>query len=300
MADPNLTVVYTDPLGEGSGIGSPRVPGTGSLHDLGAVGARLAAGPEASARTPRHPALLRRTVGFRTRKHYLDRWLAWEPGPLAALDLSAHPARQTHAVDIEPVLLRAARGEGCPLWKEESRTFQATHLPADDLLADAASWEPGWYVLTGVATDKYLGLYGQEVGTMGQVHLFLLDATVGGRADRSPEDWTLWHASTMRGLVFEDRLGRLLGNTRTIYRGFVPYRVTDPGPAVGPTPVLTRRSWSGATEFARHRLPGRLCSTCGSALRAGPSATRSPAGRHPRTSSGPRTTRRSPGTPRAG
>ena len=42
----------------------------------------------------------------------------------------------------------------------------------------------------------------------------------------------------MRGLVFEDRLGRLLGNTRTIYRGFVPYRVTDPGPAVGPTPVL--------------------------------------------------------------
>ena len=237
----NLTVVYTDPLGEGSGIDpDPRVPGT-EVDCMTWVQwvLALATGPEASA--PQRLDALRYyggQVGFRTRKHYLDRWLAWEPGPLAALDLSAHPARQTHAVDIEPVLLRAARGERCPLWKEESRTFQATHLPADDLLADAASWEPGWYVLTGVATDKYLGLYGQEVGTMGQVHLFLLDATVGGRADRSPEDWTLWHASTMRGLVFEDRLGRLLGNTRTIYRGFVPYRVKDLGPAVGPTPVL--------------------------------------------------------------
>jgi len=247
----DLTVVYTDPLGEGSGTDpDPRVPGA-EVDCMTWVQwvLALATGPEVSA--PERLDALRYyggQVGFRTRKHYLDRWLAWEPGPLAAVDLSTHPARQTHRVELEPVLLRAARGERCRLWREDARTFEAVYLPADDLLADAASWEPGWYVLTGVATDKYLGMYGQEVGPMGQVHLFLLDATAAGRDGRAPADWTLWHASTLRGVVFEDRLGRLLGNTRTIYRGFVPYRVTASAPAPPPSLDPPLEACGGPTD----------------------------------------------------
>jgi hypothetical protein len=233
-----LTVVYTDPLGEGAGTDpDPRVPGS-EVDCMTWVQwvLALAGGPGESA--PERLDALRYyggRVGFRTRKHYLDRWLAWEPGPLQALDLSAHPDRATHVVSIEPVLLRAARGERCPLWREDEVSFRVDHLKADTVLADAGSWEPGWYVLTGIATEKYLGMYGQEVGPMGQVHLFLLDASEAGRADKAPGEWTLWHASTLRGVVFEDTLGRLLGNTRTIYRGFVPYRVTvEPGARVQP------------------------------------------------------------------
>ena len=176
-------------------------------------------------------------VGFRTRKHYLDRWLAWEPGPLSALDLSQHPDRQAHEVHVEPILLRSLRGERCPLWREDETRFAVDHIRADTVLAEVSSWEPGWYVLTGIATEKYLGMYGREVGAMGQVHLFLLDASETGRAGRTPDRLTLWHASTLRGVVFEDTLGRLLGNTRTIYEGFVPYRVTEAGEAKV-TPVL--------------------------------------------------------------
>ena len=229
-----LRVVYTDPLGDGAGPDpDPRVPGdeVDCMTWVQWVLA-LAGGPAETA--PQRLDALRYyggQVGFRTRKHYLDRWLAWEPGPLEALDLSAHPDKATHIVSVEPVLLRAARGARCPLWREDERTFRVDHLPADAALASAAGWEPGWYVLTGIATEKYLGMYGQEVGPMGQVHLFLLDASAAGRAGKPPEQWTLWHASTLRGVVFEDTLGRLLGNTRTIYRGFVPHRVTEGGAA---------------------------------------------------------------------
>lgn len=235
-----LRVVYSDPLGEGDGPDpDPRLPGT----DVDCMTwvqwvLALAGGPPQDA--PARLDALRYyggQVGFRTRKHYLDRWLAWEPGPLQAVDLSAHPDRASHVVSIEPVLLRAAHGARCPLWREDERTFRVDHLPADAALASAGAWEPGWYVLTGIATEKYLRKYGQEVGPMGQVHLFLLDATEAGRAGKPPEDWTLWHASTLRGAVFEDRLGRLLGNTRTIYRGFVPYRVGDSPSGTG-TPVM--------------------------------------------------------------
>lgn len=187
----------------------------------------LAAGPEAGA--GRRLDALRYyggAVGFRTRKHYLDRWLAWEPGPLQAVDLSDHPDKKTHEIRIEPAMLRALHGERCPLWREDEVRFAVDHLGAETLLAEAAGWEPGWYVLTGIATEKYLRMYGQDVGPMGQVHLFLLDASATGRTARSPAQWTLWHASTLRGVVFEDNLGRLLANTRTIYQGFVPYRVT--------------------------------------------------------------------------
>jgi len=226
-----LTVVYTDPLGEGAGTDpDPRIPST-EVDCMTWVQwvLALAGGPVEGA-AERMDALryYGGHVGFRTRKHYLDRWLAWEPGPLQALDLSTHPEKATHVVSIEPVLLRAAHGARCPLWREDERTFRVDHLQADSVMEAAASWEPGWYVLTGIATEKYLGMYGQEVGPMGQVHLFLLDASEAGRAGKAPGDWTLWHASTLRGIVFEDRLGRLLGNTRTIYRGFVPYRVGDP------------------------------------------------------------------------
>ncbi len=226
----DLRVVYTDPLGEGAGLDAdPRVPAA-EVDCMTWVQwvLALALGPEeeAAARLDR----LRYYGGhvdFRSRKHYLDRWLAWEPGPLARLDLSDHPARATHQVSIEPVLLRAHRGARCPLWREDHVTFRVDHLPAEALLADAAAWPPGWYVLTGIATEKYLGLYGQDVGPMGQVHLFLLDATEAARATGGPRDWPLWHASIRTGAVEEDRLGRLLDHTRTIYRGFVPYRVTD-------------------------------------------------------------------------
>ncbi len=233
-----LTVVYTDPLGEGTGTDpDPRVPGA-EVDCMTWVQwvLALAGGPAESA--PERLDALRYyggQVGFRTRKHYLDRWLAWEPGPLLPLDLSAHPDKATHVVSVEPVLLRAARGERCPLWREDEVSFRVDYLKADTVLAEAGSWEPGWYVLTGIATEKYLGMYGQEVGPMGQVHLFLLDASEAGRTGRAPREWTLWHASMLRGVVIEDTLGRLLGNTRTIYRGFVPYRVTEgPGARVQP------------------------------------------------------------------
>lgn len=225
-----LRVVYTDPLGEGHGLDAdPRVP-DGEVDCMTWVQwvLALALGPEAeaAARMDRLRYFGGR-VDFRTRKHYLDRWLAWEPGPLARVDLSDHPAKRTHQVSIEPVLLRAHHGAQCQLWREDHLTFRVDHLPADALLADASLWPPGWYVITGIATEKYLGMYGQDVGPMGQVHLFLLDATESARATGGPRDWPLWHASIRKGVVVEDRLGRLLDNTRTIYRGFVPYRVED-------------------------------------------------------------------------
>jgi hypothetical protein len=232
-----MSVVYTDPLGEGSGLDpDPRVP-NGAVDCMTWVQWVLALSlgrPEdATARMDR----LRYyggIVDFRSRKHYLDRWLAWEPGPARPLDLSAHPAKHTHEVSIEPALMRADRGAPCPLWREDLVTFRVNYLDADTLLADAATWAPGWYMLTGVAQQKYLDLYGENSGPMGQVHLFLLDATEAGRAGKPTSEWTLWHASILRGRVFEDTLGRLTGHTRTIYRGFVPYALVDElGPPAG-------------------------------------------------------------------
>jgi hypothetical protein len=115
------------------------------------------------------------------------------------------------------------------------------YLTAGALLTLATRLSPGWYVLTGIASDRYLNLYGGDVGTMGQVHLFLLDATGTDTGRGDPRSWTLWHASVRSGRVVEDQLGRLLDHTQTIYEGFVPYRVTDdwqplPGVALGPCP----------------------------------------------------------------
>jgi hypothetical protein len=230
----HMTVVYTDPLGEGGGLDAdPRVPKAevDCMTWVQWVLALALGAPESAADRMDRLRYYGGVVDFRSRKHYLDRWLAWEPGPVRALDLSTHPAKRTHQVSIEPVLLRADRGAPCPLWREDLVTFRVDYLGADTLLADAAAWAPGWYLLTGVAQQKYLDMFGEKSGPMGQVHLFLLDATEAGRAGKPPSEWTLWHASTLRGAVFEDSLGRLTGHTRTIYRGFVPYALTD---ALGP------------------------------------------------------------------
>ena len=76
----------------------------------------------------------------------------------------------------------------CRLHESERVQFRLHVIPQDQLMITISKLEDGFYILFGVASERYLELYGVQSGPMGQVHPAILEVT-----DRSA---TVHHAST--------------------------------------------------------------------------------------------------------
>jgi len=157
-------------------------------------------------------------VGFDTRKHYVDRWLAMDPGPMTAVSLPEDLVTEL-TVELSLDGLPALRGYPCPLWRSNFRSVSFQAIPQDMVHAAVSRLESGFYVLFGVASPRYLELYGEHSGPMGQVHPALLEVT--------ETEVRVHHASTAKEEVVTVPLDAWLTGNQRLHRASTIYAL-DP------------------------------------------------------------------------
>jgi len=167
------------------------------------------------------------TVSFGTRKHFVDRWIALEPGPLVPLLHAGCAPDEYHHVQLDLDRFAAARGYSCPLFEPSSDTVDFQYLSPRATTRCAASLPPGHYIVFPVASRMYLRIH-NESGPMGQVHGAVLTVE-GGHA-------TISHASVDRGYVETLPLSDYIASMQGGHEGYTLYTL-DPAwtpPALPP------------------------------------------------------------------
>jgi lysophospholipase L1-like esterase len=230
----NIRVELSDPLGEGADSFDPDPRAHQDVADCMTWAQQVLA--DATGGTLDQIRYYGGNVDYATRKHYLDRWLAWDPWPLVKVELG-DIAHETHDVTIDLEKFRTVNGYRCDLYREGDVDFSVDYVPLPALEQVITDLPPDFYVLTGIATPNYIERFGARSGTMGQVHFLFLDAGLDKQGNRAPvAQLPLHHASISAESVVADPLGQYLKDTDGAFAGFVLWRV-DPLTAGEPLAV---------------------------------------------------------------
>jgi hypothetical protein len=98
-----------------------------------------------------------------------------EPGPLKPIEW-AEALYERQGIDLELGGVPAERKYPCGLWRSQVHEVWMDAIPQANLQAVVDGLETGVYVLFGLASERYLGLYGEHSGPMAQVHPALLQS----------------------------------------------------------------------------------------------------------------------------
>lgn len=223
-------VIYEDMLGEGAGAwhSGPRYP-TDKVNCMVWVLLVLA---ETYGRQGRQDArqlamdclrYYRGHVGFSMRKHYLEQWLALDPGPLRPVSLRELCAPEHYVSVLEPKVFLARRQFEMPLYRMEATVFDTEYVPAPGLRSSVESLPPGFYLMFGVPTRLCFEHFADRCGPLGLVHCVFLEVPGWGLAGSPapPGDCTVHHASIVCGAVVSERLGVYLEQSASIHQGYV-------------------------------------------------------------------------------
>ena len=155
---------------------------------------------------------------FATRKHYIDRWLMLEPGPLEAISnrLQGHEQK---TVQLALSRLTESRDYSCELNAPFTTEVSFSYLPSTQFLAQLSELEKDWYVVFPVAKPAYYTILYPAAGPMGQVHSMILDL-------REPEP-KLWHASIDYGAVVHEPPAHFAHRMRELIDGFSIYALNE-------------------------------------------------------------------------
>ncbi|HEY0377459.1 MAG TPA: hypothetical protein VGC87_10945 [Pyrinomonadaceae bacterium] len=226
----NHSVIYEDVLGEGPGSWhtAPRYP-TDKVNCLVWVLLVLAeaygrpggqGGKQLSMDCLRYYC---GHVGFSMRKHYLEQWLAFDPGPLRPISLRELCAPKHYVSVIEPKLFLARREFEAPLYRMGATVFDTEYAPASGFWSGVQLLSPGFYVMFGVPTRLCFEQIADRCWPLGLVHCAFLELS-GWRPDASappPSHWTVHHASVIYGTVASEPLGLYLEKSAAIHQGYV-------------------------------------------------------------------------------
>ena len=115
------------------------------------------------------------TVGFDTRKHFVDRWLLYDPAPLQAITLDNCQTNAARSVVLELSLFRAQQGYSCSLYQENSPKEQLVipYMTVRQTELCQRSLQDGYYALFMVPNERWLTRWSQ-IGEMGTVHAMIL------------------------------------------------------------------------------------------------------------------------------
>lgn len=226
----NHSVIYEDVLGEGLGTwhSAPRYPANevNCLIWLLLVLAEAyghAGGRDGKLLSMDCLRYYSGQVGFSMRKHYLEQWLAFDPGPLRPVSLREVCAVKNYVSVIEPKLFLARRGFEAPLYRMEATVFDTEYVPASEFWSGMQLLSPGFYVMFGVPTRLCFEQVADRCWPLGLVHCALLELSGwGARAgDASPSQLTVHHASIIYGAVVSESLGVYLEKSAAIHQGYV-------------------------------------------------------------------------------
>lgn len=162
-------------------------------------------------------------VGFSTRKHYLEQWLAFDPGPLRPISLRELCAPRHYVSVIEPKVFLARRGFEAPLYRMEATVFDTEYTPAPGLLSSVQSLSPGFYIMFAAPTKLCVEQMADSRWPLGLVHCAFLELS-GWEPDSSAaplNQLTVHHASVIYGKVMSEPLEVYLAKSATIHQGYV-------------------------------------------------------------------------------
>jgi hypothetical protein len=162
-------------------------------------------------------------VGFSTRKHYLEQWLAFDPGPLRPVSLRELCAPKHYVSVLEPKVFLARRGFEAPLYRMEATVFDTEYTPAPGLLSSVKSLSPGFYVIFAAPTRLCVEQMADRRWPLGLVHCAFLELS-GWEPDASAAPlgrWTVHHASVIYGTVMSEPLEVYLAKSAVIHQGYV-------------------------------------------------------------------------------
>ena len=219
----NLRVDATDPMGEGNGFfdSDPRIVDdtVDCMTWVQWVLALAYAGPNENPQ-PWLDAIryYGSNIGFDTRKHYVDRWLTLEPGPLLPIQ-SEGLAVESERIQLALQKFQQQHQYPCELYQSELDHIRLDVIPQHHLLDTIHNLAPGFYILFGIATDHYLSMYGAQSGPMAQVHPAILEKT-------QHEVW-IHHASTALERIATVRPNEWLQANRRLHRASTIYSI-DP------------------------------------------------------------------------
>ena len=151
-------------------------------------------------------------ISFSTRKHFIDRWLALEPGPLVPMTGCVPDRHLDMTLDLD--LFRTSRNYPCSLYAPQRDTFSIDYLSASALSSCVVALPPGYYIAFPIASDDYLEKY-HHSGPMGRVHGLLLEVT--------EQATTVHHASTAYEAIVSDPLAVFLDDIGDFFRGYDLY-----------------------------------------------------------------------------
>lgn len=155
---------------------------------------------------------------FATRKHYIDRWLMLEPGPLRPLAQQCEGSK-VHSIQLELDKLTTSRGFTCDLSHPFATRFEFSYLPTNAFLSCVPELKSPWYVVFPIAREVYYTDLYPAAGPMGHVHAMVLD-------NRELEA-KLWHASIDFAKVLSEAPKDFASRMERLIIGFAVYEL-DP------------------------------------------------------------------------
>lgn len=155
-------------------------------------------------------------IGFNHRKHFIDRWLIYEPAPLIPVHTQECSTSAAISVQLQLSQFREKQGYSCSLFNEESPVehLVVPYISEQNMESCTTALPEGFYVLFMVPNERWLDRW-STIGEMGTVHAMILH--------RTQESSTVYQASVDQGVVAEEswtEVGKRLSPVSLGYRVF--------------------------------------------------------------------------------
>ena len=155
-------------------------------------------------------------VCFSHRKHYIDRWVQLDPGPLEELNTQQCRADMLVPVQLSIPAFLIQRGYKGELISQDHSIPPASALTPDRLQRCILSLPKGFYVAFAVPSKWWLSEY-YPIGKMGRVHSLIIDST--------SDTVQVHHASLDYGRVKTEPLTDFVKRLSGVFDGYSLYRL---------------------------------------------------------------------------
>ena len=166
-------------------------------------------------------------VGFATRKHFIEHWLAFDPQPLVRTSFREIAEPKHHRSVIEPFRFAAYRNFEAPFYHMHRTTFQFEYYDQHAFGEVAKRAPAGFYVVFAVPTPRYIDRFCENVGPLGLVHAIILELTNRSvrECPRSLTQCFIHHASVPQKSVVVERLDAYFEKSIPMHQGYVIYQL---------------------------------------------------------------------------
>ena len=156
------------------------------------------------------------TIGFNHRKHFIDRWLIYEPAPLIPVKTPECSTSAAISVQLQLSQFREQQGYSCALYNEESPVehLVVPYISKQNMESCTTALPEGFYVLFMVPNERWLERW-STIGEMGTVHSMILY--------RTQEGSVVYQASVDQGLVSEESWNQVSDRLSPVSQGYRIY-----------------------------------------------------------------------------